>query len=197
MDMQTSNYDYYAEPEKKGSVVTGFIGAILGALIGAAVWTAVAVLLDLITALIGLLIGFLAAKGYDLLKGRQGKIKVVCVVLAVIIGVVVGVGGTYAWDIHSVYMDTYGSLLGSNSIFVRSEAEFFRNILADSEVLGEILKNLALGLVFAFLGCFSFLRDMGADKKAAAAPVADVSAASVPATDASEDASASTDDAAN
>lgn len=183
MDMQNTNYDFYAEPEKKGRVVTGFIGAVLGALIGAAAWAAVAVLLEIITALIGLLIGFLAGKGYDLLKGRQGKAKIVCVVLAVIIGVVVGVGATYAWQIHDAYNEAYGSLAGVNSVFVRSEADFFRNILEDSEVQGEILKNLAMGLVFAFLGCFGLLREMGDAKKSAASAAVDVSAASVPSAD--------------
>lgn len=180
--MDNSNYTPYAEPEKKGSVITGFIGAALGALIGAAAWAAVAVMLEIITALIGLLIGFLAGKGYDLFKGRQGKAKVVCVVLAVIIGVVAGVGATYVWQIHDAYNEAYGSLQGVNSVFVRSEDDFFRTILEDSEVQSEILKNLAMGLVFAFLGCIGLLRDMGSTKKAADAGV-DVSAASVPSAD--------------
>ena len=184
MDTQ-NNYNYYDTPEKKGSIITGFIGAIVGALIGAAAWAVVAVLLNLITALIGLLIGFLAGKGYDLLKGRQGKAKVVCVVIAVIIGVVVGVGGSYVWQIHDAYMEQYGDLLQYNSVFVRSEASFFERILLDSEVQGEILKNLALGLLFAFLGCWSLLREMNAPKAPAAAPVntapsADLNSAQVP-----------------
>ena len=58
--------------ERTGSYVTGFIGALIGAMIGAIVWAFV-LYQGYVASLVGLLIGFLADKGYDLLKGKQGK----------------------------------------------------------------------------------------------------------------------------
>ena len=134
------NYNYYEEqiPEKKGSVITGFVGALIGSLLGAAVWAVVAVAMEVITALIALLIGFLAGKGYDLLKGRQGVAKIVCVIIAIVIGVVVGTGATYAWWIHEDYTSQIAELSELQRRFVMSESEYFMEFLKDSEVLGGV-----------------------------------------------------------
>lgn len=180
--------------EKKGSVITGFIGALIGALLGAAVWAAVAIFAEIITALIALLIGFLAGKGYDLLKGRQGVAKVVCVIIAIIIGVVVGTGATYAWWIHEDYTTQIAELSELQRRFVMTESEYFMEYLIDSEFIAEVVKELAIGLLFAVLGCFSLLRDMARKPEAASAPVAaDLSAAQVPAAAAAEPTAADAD----
>lgn len=141
--------------------------------------------LDLIAGIIGLLIGFLAAKGYDLLKGRQGVAKLVCVIVAVIIGVVVGSGVTYVWVLH----DSYNSQIAELSDFERryydimTEEEFFiDNFTNNPEFLGEVLKNLGLGLLFAALGCFDLLKGIVSKPKAVTpTQTVDLTAAQVPA----------------
>ena len=179
--MENQYYDENYEA-KQGSVITGMIGALLGALIGAAVWAGVAIGLEIISGLIGLLIGFLASKGYDLLKGRQGVPKLVCVIIAVIFGVVIGTGASYVWQIHDVYMEEFGELTGIAKSLAPSEKEIFEVVLADKEVQGEIAKNLVMGLFFAALGCFDIFREILAKPKAQ--PVTDVNAAAVPGIDA-------------
>ena len=92
-------------PEKEGSVVRGIIGAILGALLGAVIWCVVAVATEKIFSLIGLAIGFIVGYGYDLLKGRKGTVRMVTVLVCVILSVVVGMIGAYAWWIHESYVE--------------------------------------------------------------------------------------------
>ena len=55
-----NNFEYVQETqEKKGSVITGFIGALLGAAIGAVAWAAVG-MMGYIASIIGFVIAFLA-----------------------------------------------------------------------------------------------------------------------------------------
>ena len=171
------NYGYYNEPEKKGNVITGLIGAIIGALIGAAAWAAVGALLEIITGLIGFLIGFLASKGYDLLKGRQGVAKLVCVIIAIVIGVVVGTAATYVWQVHNVYVSETAGMSALELRFVPTEAEVMKSVIQEPDVKSEMIKNLLLGLVFAVLGCIDLFKQIVAKPTA---PAANVNAAAVP-----------------
>lgn len=160
-------YNYYAEQpaEKKGSIVSGIIGALAGALIGAAIWAAVGIFLDLITGLIGFLIGFLASKGYDLFKGRQGRVKLVCVILAVIIGVVVGTCAVYTWVLNESYNTQLAELTDLERRFyeVMTKEEFFKdNLTNNPEFMKEVYKNLGLSLLFAALGCLDLFKGMAA-----------------------------------
>lgn len=186
-------YNYLEEQPvaKKGSIITGLIGALLGALVGAAVWAAVGIFLDLIAGVVGFLIGFLAAKGYDLLKGRQGWAKLVCVILAVVIGVAVGTGATVVWVLHDTYTTQIAELTDLERRFydIMTEEEYILdNITNNPEFMGEVLKNLGIGLLFAALGCYSLLKEIVAKPQAVTAPTQtiDLSAAQVPAQNADE-----------
>ena len=75
--------------EDTGNYLTGTVGALVGAIIGAVVW-ALVLNAGYVASLVGLLIGWLAEKGYNLLGGKQGKGKVVILILAVIFGVLLG-----------------------------------------------------------------------------------------------------------
>ncbi len=99
-----NNYEY-AQEENQGSIVRGLLGAILGAVIGAIIWAVVAVVTEHIFSLIGLAIGFIVGFGYDLLKGRKGTVRMVVVLVCVILSVVVGTIGTYAWWLHAWYQE--------------------------------------------------------------------------------------------
>ncbi len=101
-----NNYEYVQqEQDQQGSIVRGLIGAVVGAVLGAVIWAAVAVLTEHIFALIGLLIGFIVGYGYDLLKGRKGTVRMVVVLVCVVLSIVVGTIGTYAWWMHTWYQD--------------------------------------------------------------------------------------------
>ena len=136
-----------------GSYVQGAIGAFLGALLGAAVW-AVVLYMGYVASIIGFVIGWLANKGYDLLKGRQGKGKIVILIVAVILGVLVG---TLAPDaIYLGQMIRDGELLG----FTYGDIPYLIiTLLAqDSEYAGSVASNSIMGLLFAALGVFGLLR---------------------------------------
>jgi len=60
---------------------------------------AVVLNLGYVASLVGLLIGFLALKGYDLLKGKQGKGKVAILIVAIVFGVLLG---TFAEETFTV-----------------------------------------------------------------------------------------------
>lgn len=145
------------EKERKdsdsGSYVQGAIGAVLGALLGSVVW-GVVLYLGYVASIIGLLIGWLANKGYDLLKGKQGKGKIVILIFAVILGVLVG---TLAPDaVYLGQMINDGELLG---VTYGDIPYMIVTLLAqDSEYAGSVTSNALMGLLFAALGVFGLLK---------------------------------------
>lgn len=143
--------------ESTGSYLTGALGAFGGALLGSVVWALVLVM-GYVASIVGLLIGWLAQKGYDLLHGRQGKAKVLILILAIIFGVV---AGTLASDvIFLVQMISDGELPG----FVMTDIPFLMAaVMTDGEYLLATGGNVLLGLLFAALGVFSMLRKTGKD----------------------------------
>ena len=142
-----------AELHSEGSYISGLIGALLGALVGAVLW-ALLMQVGIIAAAAGFAIGFFAEKGYNLLKGRQGSGKVAVLVLAVIFGVLAGI------------------FIGHYVIWCREIAEYapvpyseiptmiYDELHTNDEYLGETIKDILLGLAFAFWGVFSFLKSV-------------------------------------
>ncbi len=144
--------------EDTGSYVSGAIGAFLGAILGAVVW-AVVLYLGYVASLVGLLIGWLAEKGYTMLKGRQGKGKVVILILAIIFGVLLG---TIVPDVITLaQMISSGELLGYSFVDIPMLLVYLLQI--EPEYLRATLSNGGLGLLFAALGVFSLLRKTGRD----------------------------------
>ena len=141
--------------EAEGSYGMGLLGALLGSAIGAIVWAFV-LLAGYVASLVGLLIGFLAEKGYTLLKGKQGKGKIAILIIAIILGVVLG---TFAADaitlvqmINNQELDiAYGDIPAMILLVFSNDAQY------RSGTLGNIL----IGLLFAGLGVFALLRKTG------------------------------------
>lgn len=178
-----NNYAYVQEAEeKKGSVIGGIIGALVGAAIGAVAWTLVG-MLGYIASIIGFVIAFLADKGYDLLKGRQGTIKMIVLIVCVVLAVAAGTLGTYVWTIHNEYNEQLSELteLDKKLYVIASEEEFMRDVLSDSEVQGEMIKDSALGLVFGIIGSVGLIAAAKDSKKKSAAPADVVAPAETPA----------------
>lgn len=99
-----NNYSYVQEAkEKQDHIIGGIVGALIGAVIGAVIWAVVGVLTDTTFWLIGLAIGAIVAFGYDLLKGRQGPLKIITIVVCVILAVFAGDIGYTCWNINAEY----------------------------------------------------------------------------------------------
>lgn len=154
-----NNYEYVQETtEKQGSVIGGFIGALVGAAIGAIVWTLVG-MAGYIASIVGFVIAFLAEKGYDLLKGRQGVIKMIVLIVCVALAVAAGTLGTYVWTIHNEYNEQLSQLTEFEKKYfeIATEEEFMKDVLSDSEIQTEMIKDSALGLVFGIMGSIGLI----------------------------------------
>ena len=107
--------------------------------------------------MVGLLIGWMADKGYDLLRGKQGKGKVAILIFAIIFGVVLG---TFAADAIAL-----GRKILNNELFGVTLTDIpkliIRLLLTDGEYVRATLGNMGLGLLFAGLGVFGLLRKTG------------------------------------
>jgi len=135
-----------------GSYIGGFFGAIIGAAIGAIVW-AVVLSTGYIASIVGFLIGWLAERGYHLLRGKNGKGKIVILIAAVIFGVILGT--VLGEGITIFRMIGNGELEG----FAYGDIPWLLIVLAtDAEYIGSVLYNIGTGLLFAGLGVFTQIR---------------------------------------
>ncbi len=142
-----------AKEEGRGSYASGLLGALLGGLVGAIPW-AIVLYFGYMASILGIVIGWLAERCYRLFKGKNGKGKVFILAIAAIVGVVVG---TFAVDYFVVaQMIGAGELpgLGYGDIFY----VIFALLAEDAEYLRVTLGNIGLGLLFAFLGEWFFLK---------------------------------------
>ena len=147
--------------ERTGNYFTGLIGALLGSAIGAVVWSVI-LYFGYVMSLVGLLIGFLAERGYNLFRGKQGKGKIAILVVAVILGVLLGNFGADVFTL--VQMIAAGELEG----FVYGDIPMLILVvlLEDSEYLMATLSNIGMGLLFAGLGVWGLLRRANAEVSA-------------------------------
>lgn len=147
--VETENQDKKA----KGSYLTGLLGALIGALLGAAVW-ALVLSAGYVAGIVGLLIGFLAIKGYDLLKGKQGKGKVAIVLIAVLLGVVIG---NFLPDIVELLgMLSNGELPGMSALDIPALILYL--LLESSEYATAVVGNMIIGFLLSGLCVFGLLK---------------------------------------
>lgn len=139
------SYDQ-AQREDDGSYLNGFFGALLGSIAGAIVW-AIVLMMGYVASVVGLLIGFLAERGYKLLHGRSGKGKVVILLIAVIVGVLLGtVGG---WSLQVADLIRSGELPGATFADIPA---IMQSILSDPEAMRELSSDVITGFIYAGLG---------------------------------------------
>ncbi len=142
--------------ESEGSYGMGLIGALLGAALGAVVW-AIVLNMGYVAAIVGLLIAWLAEKGYTLLKGKQGKAKVAILIVAIIFGVLLG---TFMADAFTLMgMINNGELPGATLGDIPSTILVL--LMESEEYCQTTVQNVLMGLLFAALGVFGTLRQMG------------------------------------
>ena len=150
---QLSSEAQQRRDEDTGSYGKGFLGAFLGAMLGSVIW-AVVLYMGYVASLVGLVIGWLAEKGYTLMKGRQGKGKVVILVIVIILGVLVG---TLLPDVVELTkMINAGELPGIT--YGQIPLLIVMLLAEDAEYLSATVSNAGMGLLFAALGVFALLR---------------------------------------
>ncbi len=142
------------EMKKEGSAVTGIIGAFLGAIIGAIPW-AVAYYFGWFVGWLGFLIGLAAKKGYELLKGKESRVKGVAVILATILGVFLAESAAIM-----VYLGV--SFAEEGEIFNVLDViyTYFYLLANEPEIRTLVIKDVIFGLVFAGLGIWSTIREI-------------------------------------
>lgn len=133
-------YNHILEEENKkeeeykkspNNYLKGTLGAFIGALLGGMVWIIVG-LFGYVAAMVAFLISFLGSYGYDLMKGKKNKIKLLIVSLVSIFVIILST--------FILYIIVCGSITG------------FVNFLATSDGLREFLVNLLLAFIFGALG---------------------------------------------
>ena len=126
--------------EDEGTYGKGFAGAFLGAAVGEVVW-AIVMGIGYLSGLFGLVIGFAAGKGYDYLKGKQGKGKIFIQLLASVVGILVGsaVGLCLSAIVN----------MHETGVAMENFAQYMQMILSDSNVAMMIASDVAQGLLCA------------------------------------------------
>jgi hypothetical protein len=136
--------------ETRGNYLTGLIGALLGALVGAALWVLVS-RLGYYAAIVGLVMAFLAQAGYRLFKGRIQKGMPVIVILSVVLGLLVATAANIAIDLMQdpdIALSLAEALRYAPQAFYNSELFY----------VGQVWKEVGIGLFFALLGSYGTLR---------------------------------------
>ncbi len=148
---------------KKGSLPMGILGAALAAVIGAIPWAAM-LAMGYITSIVGILIGFLVSKGYDLLHGRQGRVKIAVVLFFVVLSVALGqvAGDSYY---ASKYYDEAKAGLKSYETMMYTKPEalviyWTEDLWTSPEAVRATFGNFGMGVFFALLGSFGMFRQL-------------------------------------
>ena len=150
MENQESIYE-----EKQGNLLTGILGALLGALIGTALWVLVGVW-GYVASIVAWLTAFLAGKGYDLLHGRPGKAKAITIIVMLILSICVGTVGTAT----VIMVQSYNQQISEMNTFEQARIQkygptveaYVQSMFMEQDIQTEIVKNLALGMLFGALG---------------------------------------------
>lgn len=150
-----------AEENSAGeSYLMGFIGALIGGLLGAVIWGAV-LYMGYYASLVGILIGLLASKGYDMLRGKQKKGKIVILLLITILSVIIGTLGAYEFEL--IRAITVGELPG---FYISDTPWMLLSLLADPTFMEEVLRQIAAGLLYALIGVSVILLRVHKETKA-------------------------------
>lgn len=137
---------------RKGSYITGTIGAILGGIMASVPWILVYTFGNMIVAALALLIAGGALLGYKLLKGRIGK--AVPVIIAII----------------SIIVVTLITLVICPIILMAKEGMEitifnFKMLYASSQIKSAIIQDLIISLLFTALGITSVIRSISVQIK--------------------------------
>ena len=152
MENQESIYE-----EKQGNLLTGILGALLGALLGTVVWVLVG-MAGYIAGIVAWLTAFLAGKGYDLLHGRPGKAKVITIIVMLILSIFIGTAGSAT----VIMVQSYNEQIAEMNSFEQARIqkygptvqEYVQSMFAEQDIQTELVKDIAVGLLFGALGAY-------------------------------------------
>ena len=144
--------------KNEGSVARGTFGAVLGALVGSIPW-AVAYYFGWFVGWLGLLIGWTAKKGYELLKGRETRVKAVVILLVVFFAVIFA---EYATLLISCWIEfSKDPELAAMELSFGDVVTYVNGvILTDGEIQTSMILDILMGWLFAGLGIFGMVRDI-------------------------------------
>lgn len=138
------------ENKEKGSIGRGVAGAIP--------W-AVAYYFGWFVGWLGFLIGFTAQKGYEILKGRETKVKAAVIIIVTMLAVVLA---EYVTCLFACWRQiTTDPQFASFPFSLRDIFSVMNYALAnDAELLRSVFVDVVLGWVFAGLGIYSTIRNI-------------------------------------
>ncbi len=146
-----AGFDENAEAAKtNGSVATGAVGAIIGAIVGAIPW-AIASFLGWFVGYLGFLISLASCKGYELLHGKETKLKGIIVLVVSLIAVVLA---EYVAMLASLMKEFPGTPLSTCFIALNEAIRY------DPDMQAIVIKDLLMGWLFAVLGMASVIKQI-------------------------------------
>jgi len=132
----------------ENNYLQGALGSLIGAFAGSVLWFLIG-MVGFYASIAGYAIAFCAFKGYKYMKGRFTRVAIVINIVAMLIAFLTVIYLSYFYQIHKTYPEI------SFSVFNM----IFPGLLRDSEVLKEVLRDLALGLLFMGLGSYRVIKD--------------------------------------
>lgn len=133
---------------KKGSFVTGIVGALLGSLIGVALWVTVYAI-GYIAAICGIVLAVCAIKGYELFGGKLDLLGIISTMLITIIMVYIATYLSYGYSIYDTFRDT-------EEIDIFTAIRSVRDFITDyPEIQTSFYTDLAKGYLFTVIGSVS------------------------------------------
>ena len=151
--------------EERIALLKAVLCAALGALIGTIAWTFLSGYGPLAW-VVGVLMGLLPVLGYDLLKGKSGKARIITVVVCAVTAVVLGSLGACALSLHRSYVASgeVAQQMVSQLAYMKAQFDY------DTNALPTLIRALIAGTVFAGIGCLALLRRTAAATAEAAKP---------------------------
>ncbi len=133
-----------------GSVATGAVGAIIGAIVGAIPWAIVS-FLGWFVGYLGFLISLASCKGYELLHGKETKVKGIIVLVVSLIAVVLA---EYVAILASLMKEFPGTPLSTCFVALNEAIRY------DPDMQAIVVKDLLMGWLFAVLGMYSTIKQI-------------------------------------
>lgn len=132
----------------------GTVGAFIGAIIGSFIWIIIGAL-GYVTSIGGIAIAYASIKGYDLLKGKQNKIKAIILTISIIFGV--------------VFAEYIGVMIASFKLdpswTVKLWIQQTPYLILNDNLLTDMLPSIGLGLVFAGIGTVKIIKNIFTEKE--------------------------------
>ena len=139
--------------EKKENVLLGIIGAVVGVLLGSVLWVVLGQV-GFIAGIAGYAIVFCGMKGYGILGKRLSKLGIViCVVLSLlaILGAeFVSLGFIFYSELDKMY----------DMVSLGDAFRLLPEVLHEPELVGEIIKELAIGYILAIWASYSSVKNI-------------------------------------